>query len=259
MSLLPDENIYGHTKKLKYILSHIDQFKNLKKSKIDLLDFGCGNGNAVSRYLINDGTNYYGVDIHAPSLEYASKNYSSMQAKFSTKIPYGKVFDIIVYADILEHLENPKSVIKEHSELLADDGIMIGAVPNGFGPFEVEKRIARYLFIDNLTYVLSKTKYYLKSLFKKKNHEDDVITYPFEPPYNIDSGHIQFFTKKSLYDLFASSNLKVVEFKNGAFLGAPVLTSRVLSNKHMIKFNTKIADYLPYYFVSTWYFTISKA
>jgi len=259
MNTLPDENIYGHTKKLRYILNQIRIHKVSKDSKINLLDFGCGNGTAVSKYLIDSETNYYGVDIHAPSLRFASAEYSSSQAKFFSEIPDGIVFDVIVYADILEHLDDPESILSDHYKRLADNGIMIGAVPNGYGPFEIEKKLDRYLLLDRFINMLSKIKYYLKSKIHKGEYDESIVTQIDNLPYNIDSGHVQFFTKKRLYEVFMSSNLKVVDFKNGVFLGAPIISSRILTNKYIINLNAKIADYLPYYLASTWYFTINKA
>lgn len=53
--VLPKENVYGHTKKLRFILEHIDRYTNLHGKPITILDFGCGNGTAVSQYLKKAG------------------------------------------------------------------------------------------------------------------------------------------------------------------------------------------------------------
>ena len=101
---LPKENIYGHTKKLRFILEHIDRYIHMHGKPISILDFGCGNGTAVSQYLIKDGIRFYGVDIHRASLEYARKHFANDRAFFFSHVPDGIIFDVIVYADILEQL-----------------------------------------------------------------------------------------------------------------------------------------------------------
>ncbi|OAD21942.1 3-demethylubiquinone-9 3-O-methyltransferase, partial [Candidatus Thiomargarita nelsonii] len=141
-SSLPKENIYGHTKKLRYILTKIDdKLAKFSSGKIALLDFGCGNGSAVSQFLMRDEVDYIGVDIHQPSLDYARAHFSGPKVSFIDHIPIGSRFDIIIYADIIEHLDDPVAILREHYSLLNDDGIIVGAVPNGYGPFENEKRL----------------------------------------------------------------------------------------------------------------------
>jgi len=39
-------------------------------------------------------------------------------------------FDCIIYADILEHLKNPKKLLIEHKKVLNDNGVLIISIPN---------------------------------------------------------------------------------------------------------------------------------
>ncbi|HEV2473109.1 MAG TPA: class I SAM-dependent methyltransferase, partial [Chthonomonadales bacterium] len=111
---LPPENIYGHTKKLRYILARLNEARARKQGPISLLDFGCGNGSAVSQFLIMPGVEYIGIDIHPASREYASLHYGGSHARFLETIPSEASFDVIVYADVLEHLDDPISILREH-------------------------------------------------------------------------------------------------------------------------------------------------
>ncbi len=68
---LPPENHYGHTKKLRFIRAAVAAHRAALGRDIAVLDFGCGNGPAVSRYLIGPGVRFTGVDVHARSLGHA--------------------------------------------------------------------------------------------------------------------------------------------------------------------------------------------
>jgi len=252
---LPEENIYGHTKKLKYILGQIYKLNKTRQSIINLLDFGCGNGSAVSQYLISDEINYYGVDIHLPSLEHASNMYSQKNAHFLVDVPNDILFDVIVYADILEHLSDPESVLIDHHEKLSHGGIVIGAVPNGYGPFELEKKADKYLGITRMINKFSLTKRYIKSKYIKKVEQTLLQINEGSLPYNEESGHVQFFTKKQIYRIFESCGYKPIDFRNGAFLGAPVITGRILLGSKIAKINAQIGNVVPYWLASTGYFT----
>jgi 2-polyprenyl-3-methyl-5-hydroxy-6-metoxy-1,4-benzoquinol methylase len=249
MSKLPKENIYGHTKKLKFILEQVNNHLIQLGKPITLLDFGCGNGTAVSQFLMRDGIRFYGVDFHEPSLEYARKHFAAEHVYFSDHIPAGIQFDIIVYADVLEHVPDPASLLRQHHTLLNEHGIIVGAVPNGFGPFEMEKRISKYL---GLTAAFLLAQKIARMLFGPRSNDQIIL------PYNEDSGHIQFFTKKTFIHTLHQSGFKISNFKKGAFLGAPLSESFFLRGEKIAKMNAQVANYLPYWAVSTWYFTANK-
>lgn len=252
-SALPAENVYGHTKKLRFIREESSRFAASAGKPLEalsLLDFGCGNGSAVSRYLVELGCRFTGVDIHPPSIEFARKHYSRPNAEFITPDGLsGRTFDILVYADVLEHLDHPLEVLKDHANrLLNPGGIVIGSVPNGYGPFENEKRIDRLLRLSPA----------LDGLFALRRR---LLGKPDRdlPPYNHDSGHVQFFTKSSLFALFRSAGLEPGVFRNGAFMGAPFSEQTLLRGRRTPEWNSRVADHLPHWAVSTWLFTARPA
>ena len=243
---LPAENNYGHTKKLLFILDAIDRFKKNKNEDkvIAICDFGCGNGSAVTQYLIAEDILLYGIDIHEPSLKYAHENFAQKNAVFQQEMPKDIKFDIIIYADFLEHVENPSAVMAEHKKYLSDDGFIIGAVPNGWGGYEIECKLDRFFSIQkNIQRVMSLLNF-------KKNQS----ALKQEIPYNHDSGHVVFFTRKSLKRAVENAGFTIAEFSHGSFLCGPI--SNIFIKNRLLLWNVKIADKLPSWAVSTWYFCL---
>lgn len=252
----PPENIYGHTKKLRFLVERI-RLRVAQQGTVRLLDFGCGNGTAVSQYLRLPGVEYCGVDFHEPSLAYARTHFGGERAEFHSEIPPGRLFDIIVYADVLEHVPAPGELMCQHGAVLADDGMILGSVPNGYGPFENEKRLERWLRVRETVLLGVRLKRWL--LRRPPLPPSESSNKIGGVPYNAENGHVQFFTKRQLRAAFREAGLQIDEFRNGAFVGAPLSEEFLLSGPQIARVNARIADLLPYWAVSTWYFTARPA
>jgi 2-polyprenyl-3-methyl-5-hydroxy-6-metoxy-1,4-benzoquinol methylase len=248
MNPLPEENIYGHTKKLQFIIEQVKGYIRLYGKPISILDFGCGNGIAVSQYLIQEGIRFYGVDIHELSLRYAREHFGNENAFFLNQAPQGVQFDIIIYADILEHLNHPFTLLQQHHDRLKEHGLVIGSVPNGVGPFEIEKSVDKGFGLSAGIHLAVRMKKWLKGC---DPHDETIL------PYNLDSEHVQFFNKTNLYLMLQENGFQIQCFRNGPFLGGP-LTERILRGQWFKRMNSKIGDFLPYWSVSTWYFTAKR-
>jgi SAM-dependent methyltransferase len=239
---LPPENVFGHTKKLRYILSALDELF-ARKPDATVVDFGCGNGEAVSQFIIArlpPTARFIGVDLHEPSVDHANRHFAKPNAVFRTIEPIEPI-DAIVYADVLEHLDEPSVVLARHSAvLLREGGIVVGSIPNGRGPFELESALdRRFQISDRIAKLMSGVR--------------GSVT---EIPYNSDSGHVQFYSKERFHGLLEFAGFKTVDFRNGTFFGAMV-TERVLriGGTPLMRLNTRVADFLPFWVVSTWLFT----
>ncbi len=113
-------------KNMKKYLTVIRKFK--KKGK--LLDLGCAMG-----FLIEEANqwNYdaYGVDISEYAVNIAKKlvgnNRISMGKVEDLDMVLGKnnSFDIVTMFDLIEHLENPKEVLKKVAKVMNKDGILV--------------------------------------------------------------------------------------------------------------------------------------
>lgn len=247
---LPPENQYGHTKKLQFLIGELMHHKARAGRPLTVLDFGCGNGCAVSQFLIRDGIRYYGVDIHPSSLAYASEHFGKSGAMFLDHVPAGVTFDVIVYADVLEHINDPVATMRAHRAQLAADGIVIGAVPNGFGPFENEQRVDRWFGLSKLLVGMSR---FVQLLRGKPMPEVEAAL-----PYNQESGHVIFFTRGCLVRAIGEAGFELVRFCHGAFMGASVSGVLLCRSARLLQWNVTIADRLPYWAVSTWYFSLRR-
>lgn len=255
------ENIYGHKKKLEFILNVIkDYSKSNSKpsSEMKILDFGCGNGTAVSFEVAALGVQLTGVDFHSDSINFANANNRFPNAKFvhaneDTILELGEYFDVIICSDVIEHLPDPESTLKKIRDVHKDGGILVGAIPNGYGPFEIEKFVSKW---TRLEWIVGKafglaSKIKRGIIKKQRGQETDKI------PYNMECTHCQFFRLRDFYKLMREIRYRPLEFRNGAFLGAPV-SEKFLGFKRFIEWNIKIADKLPPQLVSTWYFVCEK-
>lgn len=247
---LPRENHYGHTKKLRFILDAIDALQRRLERRALVLDFGCGNGAAVSQFIIATGCDYVGVDIHEPSLSYATTHFGGEHIRFCSAIPGGEQFDAIVYADFLEHVDDPAAILREHTRFLAPGGIVIASVPNGYGPFEIEQWLDKTFKLSRGLEKLSALKRRLRGQAPPGNSVG--------LPYNHDSGHLVFFTRALLRNVAAKSGLEIARFAHGAFVGASISGIALARSPKLMAWNARIADRLPYWCVSTWYFVLTK-
>lgn len=247
--MLPSEDIFGNTKKLRFILRTIEDHRARLGRDVAVLDFGCGNAAAVGQYLIGEGIRYVGVDFHEPSLSYARDCFGGVNAQFCATVPTDMTFDVVVYADVLEHVPDPLGVVTEHARVLAPDGIMIGSVPNGYGPCETEKFLDRNLRLYKTLRFAKRT----ALRFAGRPPKDGPTV-----PYNTESGHIIFFTKRSLRHMVAAAGLHVVQFAHGGFVGADLTGSTIFASRGFVDWNVRAADRLPSWAVSTWYFVMQR-
>lgn len=110
--------------KFPWILSQLARYSH-PGSRI--LDVGCGGG-FLSNELALNGYEVTAVDLSASSLNVARAHDKTRSVKYEIadafKLPYPDAsFDALTAMDFLEHVENPKAVIKEFSRVLKPGGL----------------------------------------------------------------------------------------------------------------------------------------
>lgn len=97
-----------------------------KKSKV--LDVGCGTGGFASKIL--DDYEVYGMDTSELALEYSkSRGIKNLFLGTLQEMDKSIKFDAITILDVIEHIEDDKSIVKECFDRLKKDGYIIASVP----------------------------------------------------------------------------------------------------------------------------------
>lgn len=121
-----------HTKKLKIIAKLMGAEKNISKN---VLDVGCASGWFLSEFALRyPKAVFAGVDVHKKAIDYGKKRYKNLKLICSDahSLPFSNgSFDVIICAEVLEHVENPKKVLKEIKRVLSKDGIAIIEMDTG--------------------------------------------------------------------------------------------------------------------------------
>jgi len=152
----------------------------IPKEARKILDVGCGEGILGKRLLEKGVKEVVGVEIEQAVCEKTRENLSMVICGDIEEIdlPFEeRYFDCIVFADILEHLKDPLSVIKKLKKHLKDSGVVVASIPN-----------VRYYQVINMLV-------------------DGHWTYG---DYGIlDRTHLRFFTKKEILALFKNAGFEI--------------------------------------------------
>ena len=123
-------------KKLKKIVHKVIngiyyQFKIPSEYSGKVLDIGCGDGKGLYK-LKNEGWETYGVEISELAIEYARKmrHLNIFNGFVEDAMFEDEFFDVIILSQVLEHLPNPLSTLKEINRILKNDGLLIISIPN---------------------------------------------------------------------------------------------------------------------------------
>jgi len=167
-----DPNPYGAHKRIVQLTG-----KNKK-----VLDVGCATGQ-VAKKLIENKCEVVGIEIDDESAQLAKKYCKDViigDIETLETLPYPeKYFDVIIFADILEHLKDPQAVLLKLKKYLRKDGYILCSIPN----------IAHIYIRLNL-------------LLGKWEYRDAGI---------LDRTHLRFFTRKTAIKLIEQAGYKIVE------------------------------------------------
>ncbi len=131
-------------RRVDYMTKELSRTKNLKGSEI--LEIGCGTGEAAYRLALKTGANVYGTDLCVPFVEQARANYQLPNLEYgildfnSQKdldgITSTKKFDSVVGNGILHHLYyNLNESLTNINRLMNPGGKIVFLEPNFFNPY----------------------------------------------------------------------------------------------------------------------------
>jgi O-antigen biosynthesis protein len=147
-----------------------------------VLDVGCSSGGLGKKLIEEKKCRVYGVDFSPKSIKNASKilHKAKLFDLDSVKVPFSKEkFDVIVFADVLEHIKNPECILERFSKILKKDGVIIASIPN-------------------IAYVSAR----INHLFGKWDYYETGL---------MDKTHIKFFTSKTINELFLKTGYSIKE------------------------------------------------
>jgi SAM-dependent methyltransferase len=133
-ALMSTEKIYNGV--LRVLLKRV-----VYDNSLEHLDVGAGTGDLISLLATNFRVNSQACDYHTE--RFALKNVPIKRIDLNNEsFPYAdESFNIITSSEVIEHLENFRSVLREMRRILKEDGILVLTTPN---VLNVNSRI-RYL------------------------------------------------------------------------------------------------------------------
>jgi len=162
------------------IFKLLDDVKDKK-----ILDIGCASGYLGVEFKKMGASEVNGIDISTNQIKEAKKvldNVFSLDIQ-EDRIPFNNgYFDIIIFAEVVEHLLYPEKAIEEIKRVLKKDGIVIITTPN-------------FLVFSNR----------IKMFFGKFDYTDTGI---------FDRGHVHFFSYKSLLKFVKKGGFEIIEENN---------------------------------------------
>ncbi|HTJ14476.1 MAG TPA: methyltransferase domain-containing protein [Dinghuibacter sp.] len=178
-----------------------------------VLDVGCGNG-VISRHLGRLGFRVTGIDVSERTIEKARSIHPLPNVEFITKsaedlVAEGSRYDAVICSEVLEHLDNPGSLLDVLYASLKETGTLIVTVPNGHGPREsfVTKPVLRARRRNNW---LWRTIVGAKKMF---GYSGTTVQSDAD---NLD--HVQFFSRRDLEALSAAHKFRITRFGSANFV-----------------------------------------
>jgi len=100
-----------------------------------VLEFGCATGYMSEVLKERLGCTVVGIEIDPGAAALAEAYTERVIVGDAEKIDYaaelaGEEFDVVLFADVLEHLKEPADVLRRVRPFVAEDGVVIASIPN---------------------------------------------------------------------------------------------------------------------------------
>lgn len=150
-----------------------------QRTGLDVLDAGCGFA-TTSQQIHERGNRVWGIESNPGAVKVARERIDHVIEADLQNIDAigGQRFDVILFADVLEHLPWPAGILKNYVSLLKPNGTVIVSLPNvGLWSVRFGLLLGQFRYAD--TGVLDRT-------------------------------HLRFFTRRTALDLLRSAGLEPV-------------------------------------------------
>lgn len=153
-----------------------------------VLDFGSGKGQFLKLAYSHNFRNLTGTDIMPRPADLPSE-ISWTQADLNQEMPFeNESFDVVVALEVIEHLENPRHMIRVLNKLLKPGGFLILSTPNNHSwrsilSFIIKGHFVSFLEKDYPAHITALTKIDLRRLVEEQNLR--FVRYAYVPKGNI--------------------------------------------------------------------------
>lgn len=154
----------------------------VKNNSKVILDVGCGAGVMADALKKKFDAEVWGIELVESEAQKAREKldnvFSGAIEDNISKLP-NQYFDSIIFADVLEHLIDPYTILKQLVLNLQDDGEIVASIPNiGYWGVIYSLLVGQFTYTDSG--ILDKT-------------------------------HLRFFTKTSIIEMFDNAGLTIIE------------------------------------------------
>jgi methionine biosynthesis protein MetW len=149
-----------------------------------VLDIGCSTGRVAERLKKGKNCQVVGIETHPETAEVAKGRCDevlklNIESLPNLNFPDGH-FDVILFADVLEHCANPLEILTHFKKYLSSGGYLVVSLPN-VANWEVRLRV----------------------LFGQFDYKGGTL---------LDDGHLRFFTLKTAKELLSRAGFRIREF-----------------------------------------------
>jgi 2-polyprenyl-3-methyl-5-hydroxy-6-metoxy-1,4-benzoquinol methylase len=162
---------------LKYDSPRAELMPFLPNTSRVLLDVGCGSG-AFGRLLRSQRPDMelWAVESDSASAQAAEDGFDHVIVEeFPTDSLPSRWFDVVLFADVLEHMVEPSSALRAAVSALAQGGVVVASIPN--------------------------VRHWRAVLWPLLRHG----TWTYTEDGVLDRTHLRFFTRRSMCDLFVEN------------------------------------------------------
>ncbi len=174
--------------------SHIQIVRIIPYNKC-VLDIRCGYG-ALLPFLVEKNCQVIGLDtLPCDKIDKRFFHYIRCDLENISEIPYPEnTFDVVILADVLEHIKNPQKLLSEVRRVIKPDGIVIASTGN----------IALFLYRILLLFGL----------------------FPYSKKGILDETHVHLYTFKTFCQLMRQAGFKIIKV-----VSTPIPFELILGNK----------------------------